>query len=90
MGEDVFLLDGGVQLQGELWRGAQEGLDDGRALEGVAVDSQLALRVADLPLHGQALVLLQLHLAADGHVRLLLLPRPEVRHQRLDAPARHE
>lgn len=45
--EHVFLLDGGVQLQGQLRRGAQEGLNDGGAFEGVPVDGQHALRLAD-------------------------------------------
>lgn len=86
-GEHVLLLDGGVQLQRELWRGAQERLDDGGAFEGVPVHGQDALRLANLPLHGRALAPLQADLPGDGHIGLLLLTRLEVDHEGLCAPA---
>lgn len=86
-GEHVLLLDGGVQLQRELRRGAQERLDDGGAFEGVPVHGQDALRLANLPLHGRALAPLQADLPGDGHIGLLLRARLEVDHEGLCAPA---
>lgn len=86
-GKQVFLLDGGVQLQCELRRGAQESLDDGGAFEGIAVHGQDSLRLADFPLHGRALPFLQADLPGDGHIGLLPFTRPEVDHKGLDAPA---
>ena len=84
--EEVFLLDGGVQLERQLRRGAQKRLDDRGALEGVPVSGQRALRLADLPLHGRPLPLLQADLPGDGDVRLLPLTCLEVNHQSLETP----
>lgn len=84
----VLLLDGGVQLQCELRRGAQEGLDDGGAFEGVPVHGQDALRLAYFPLHWRALPFLQADLPGDGHIGLLPLTCLEVDHEGLGAPAR--
>lgn len=85
--QHVLLLDGGVQLQRELRRGAQKGLDDGGAFEGVPVRGEGALRLAYFPLHRRALALLQADLPGDGDVGLLLLTCLEVDHQGLEAPA---
>lgn len=71
---DVLLQDADVELEGELRGGAQEGLDDGHALEGVAVRGQPALRVAHLLLHLHLVALPQPPLAGDGDVGLLLPP----------------
>lgn len=82
----VLLLDGGVQLQCELRRGAQKRLDDGGAFKGVPVHGQDALRLANFPLHRRSQALLQADLPGDGHIRLLPLPRLEVDHEGLGAP----
>lgn len=86
-GQQVLLLDGGVQLQRELRRGAQESLDDGRAFEGVPVHGQNALGLPYFPLHGRGLPFLHAELPGDGDIGLLPLTRPEVDHESLDAPA---
>lgn len=86
-GGDVLLQDADVELQGELRGGAQEGLDDRHALEGVAVGGQPAHGVAHLLLHLHRIALPQPPLARDGDVGLLLPPRPAVHHQGLHAPA---
>jgi len=86
-GRDVLLQDADVELEGELRRGAQEGLDDSHALEGVAVRGQPPLRVSHLLLHLHLVALPQVPLAGDGDVGLLLLPRPAVHDQGLHAPA---
>lgn len=83
----VLLLDGGVQLQCELRRGAQESLDDGGAFEGVPVHGQDALCLAYFPFHGRSLTLLQADLPGDSHIGLLRLARLEVDHEGLSAPA---
>lgn len=84
----VLLLDGGVQLQCELRRGAEESLDDGSAFECVPVHGQNALRLANFPLHVRALPFLQADLPGNSHIRLLPLTRLEVNHEGLGAPAR--
>lgn len=71
---DILLQDADVELQGELRGGAQEGLDDGHALEGVAVGGQPAHRVAHLLLQLHFITLAQPPLARDGDVGLLFLP----------------
>lgn len=83
--DEVLLLDGGVQLQRQLGRGAQKGLDDRRAFEGVPVRGQIALRLSDFPLH-KSLALLQADLPGYGDVRLFPFTRLEIHHQRLDTP----
>lgn len=50
------------------------------------MSGQRALRLADLPLHGRPLPLLQADLPGDGDVRLLPLTRLEVNHQSLETP----
>lgn len=47
---------------------------------------QVALRLADFPLHGHPLSLLQTDLPGDGDVRLLLFTRLEINHQSLETP----
>lgn len=84
--EEVFLLDGGVQLERQLRRRAQKSLDDRDTFEGVPVSSQVALRLADFPLHGHPLPLLQTDLPGDGDVRLFLFTRLEIDHQSLETP----
>jgi len=84
--EDVFLLDGGVQLKRQLRCGAQESLDDRCALEGVPVHGQSALRLADFQLHGRLLPLLEADLSRDGDIRLLLFTCLEIDHQGFTTP----
>lgn len=73
-GRDILLQDADVELDGELRRGAQEGLDDRHTLEGIAVRGQPPLRVAHLLLHLHLVALSQPPLAGDGDVGLLLPP----------------
>ncbi len=82
--EKVFLLDGGVQLERQLRRGAQESLDDRGAFKSIPVSGQNALRLADFPLHLRLLSLLQTELPGNGDIRLLLSTRFEIDHQSLD------
>lgn len=67
-------------------RGAQKGLDDCGAFEGVSVSGQGALRLSDFPLHGHPLPLLQTELPGDSDVRLLPSTRLEIDNQSLDTP----
>ena len=54
------------------------------------MSGQVALRLADLPLHGHPLALLQTDLPGDGDVGLLLLTRLEVDQESLDTPEGRE
>lgn len=84
--EDVFLLDGGVQLERQLRRGAQKSLDDRGAFEGIPVRGQDALRLANFPLHLCPRSLLQLDLSGDGDIRLFLFTCLKIDHQSLKTP----
>ena len=84
--EEVFLLDAGIQLKRQLRGGAQKRLDDCSAFEGIPVSGQDALRLADFPLHGRLLPLLQIDFPGDGDVRLLLFTCFVVDHQGLKTP----
>lgn len=84
--EYVFLLDGGVQLERQLRCGAQKSLDDRGAFEGISVSGEDALRLADFPLHGRPLALLQSDLPGNGDVRLLFFTGLEIDHQSLETP----
>lgn len=83
-----LLQDADVELQGQLGRRAQEGLDDWGAGEGRSVSEQFPLRLAHLPLH-----LLRLShprhllLPGDADVRLLHAAHAAIDAERLQAPA---
>lgn len=90
VGLGIFFLDGGVELERQLRCGAQERLNDCGAFEGVPVSRQVALRLADLQLHGRLLPFLQTDLPGDGDVRLLPFAGLEIDHQSLQTPEGRE